>query len=136
MAFSGPSRLSTYSNPTGLSYSNRSFLKKCHFLDLAFSVPIVIITIGVTYSNRSPLKKWHFVDLICSILVVTFTIGISYSNRSFLKKWHFPDLVCARKSVFKLKKECTPSSIALLGRAGCIIIAYNQKSAMTYLVKV
>ena len=40
-----------------------------HFLDLACSVHVVTITTGLSYSNKSLLKKWHFPDLICAMHV-------------------------------------------------------------------
>ena len=79
---------------TSFSYSNRSLLKKWHFLNL-------ICAINVENKNRSLLlkfpllKTWHFIDLVCSKHVVTITIGCIYSNMSLLKKWHFLDLMCA-----------------------------------------
>ena len=70
------------------------------FFYLVCSVHVVTIISSLSYSNRSLLKKWHFLDLVCSLLVVTITSGLSYSDRSLLKKWHFPDLICAVLNLF------------------------------------
>ena len=80
---------------TGFIYSNRSRLKKWHFLDLICSVHVVTIITGLSNTNRSRLKKWHFLNIICSVSLVTITFGVSCSNRSCLKKWHYLDLVCS-----------------------------------------
>jgi hypothetical protein len=66
------------------------------------SVHEVTIITYLSYSNRSLLKKWHFLDLVCSLLVLTIISGLSYSDRSLLKKWHFPDLICAVLNLFSV----------------------------------
>ena len=79
------------------------------FSGLICSVLIEPIIIGVSCSNRSRLKKWHYLDLICSVHVVTMATGLSYSNRSCLKNWHFLDLVCAYKFEFCTKIRMHPA---------------------------
>jgi hypothetical protein len=41
---------------------------------------VVTITTVLSCSNRSVLKKWHFLDLVCSVLVIIKT-GFSYSKQ-------------------------------------------------------
>ena len=109
---------------TGFSYRIRSLLKKWHFLDLVCLVYVVTITTGCRYSNRSLLIKWHF------------KIEVVLVKSALLKKWHFLDPICAYKSELSKKYKCTPPSLVLLGRAGCIIsflcqISSPQKVALS-----
>ena len=61
----------------------------CHFLDLICSVPKVSITIGVSYSNKSRLKKFHFLDLVCSVNVAVIKTWLSYSKKEWPQKVAF-----------------------------------------------
>ena len=80
---------------TGLSYSNRSRLKKLHFLGLICSVHVLTIINGLINSDIMCLKKLHFLNLICSVPLVTITMWVNSSNMSRLKKGHFLELICA-----------------------------------------
>ena len=46
---------------------------------MAFSGHVGTIKSGLSYSNRSLLKKWHILDLVCSVHVVTFLTGLAIS---------------------------------------------------------
>ena len=69
-----------------------------HPFQPCFAWPGGVHEFGGSCSNRSLLKKWHYLGLVCSVYVVTMTNGLGYSNMSCLKKWHFLVLVCSHKS--------------------------------------
>ena len=72
MAFSGPDMCTTCCNHENrsllcqISSPQKVALSGPNMFSL-----VVTITTGFSYSNRSLLKKWHFMDLICAIYVVT-----------------------------------------------------------------
>ena len=95
VAFSGPNMFSTVIITTGENYSNRTHLKKRHFLDLICAIYVVAMRMEF-FLVKSPLfKKRYFLDLICLVQVVTIITELSYIKRSLLKKFHILDLVCS-----------------------------------------